>query len=193
MDNTAHSKIFATVFGGPCWSNDRMQGFATSSSASFLKLEAPPIFIHSQWFHLSPFSSLLCLNLSLSAAASVACAPEWAWPQPRARGASERLGPDRWQHPHRHPLRQPHGAAGRARRHHYRSRPLHRRSITTVTHLKPVKHVANAMCAPFRRRPERRRRRPSGGHRGREGEGGRGEGLLCTSEQYQRYVHVSAN
>lgn len=181
--------IFAFVFGGPCWLKDRMQVFATSSSASFLKLQAPTILMHIQWFHLSAFPSLLCLNLSLSAAASVARAPEWAWPQPRARGASEHLGPNRWQHRRHHPLCQPHGAAGRARRHCHRSRPLLYCSFTTVTHLKPVKHVANGMCAPFRCRPRQRSCRLFGGHRGKE-EGGRGEGLLCTSEQRQRSVHA---
>lgn len=118
------------MFGGPCWSNHTMQGFATFSET--LKLEAPPIFVHSQLFHLSPFPPLLCLNPLLSAAASLAWAPEWAWPQPRARGASERLGSDRWQHRHRHPLRQSHGAAGWAWRHNHRS---HRPSVTPLPQL----------------------------------------------------------
>lgn len=45
--SACHFSVVATNFGSPCWSNDRMQIFGTSTLAYFL--EAPSTFVYSQW------------------------------------------------------------------------------------------------------------------------------------------------
>lgn len=44
---TKFSLFFATVFGDPCWPEDRLQMFGTYMLASSLKPEAPPTLIYS--------------------------------------------------------------------------------------------------------------------------------------------------